>query len=114
MFWLIARSLFAGRGERQVGPGAMSWMFSSIARPSSVLPAGPSWITLTGLFGFRSPVAYDAGKPARRVLIDAVRDHADRHAGAVDVELRASDVGEHRGLGLVVRLHPGNRYDRLG
>ncbi len=92
----------------------MSWMFSSIARPSSVLAAGPSCSTVTGLLGLSRRFHTIASRPPH-VLIHAVGKHADRLARAVDVELRARRVGEHRGLGLVVgdSLVLRRVYDRI-
>ncbi len=85
----------------RLAPGAMSWMFSSIARPSSSLPAGPSPSTSTGLVELRSPVPYDSDRPPLYWLTLSEM-HADRDAGAVDVELRAGDVGKQRRFRLVV------------
>ena len=44
-----------------VAPGAMSWTFSIIARPSSVEPAGPSWRILA--LGARSPEPIESARP---------------------------------------------------
>ena len=74
-------------------------------RPAFVgrLPAGPSWITLTGLVGVQVAGLVRVAPDRPLILVDAVGEHADRHARPVDVELGPGDVGEHRGLRLVVR-----------
>ncbi len=67
MFCAKLTSPLSPEAKARLAPGAMSWMFSSIARPSSEPGASPigggrsSWITCT-LAG-RSPVATESASP---------------------------------------------------
>ena len=62
---LLANVSSFGSAEEnaRLAPGATSWIFSSIARPSSVEPDGPSSSTSTGLLALRSPVLYESARP---------------------------------------------------
>ena len=104
MFCPKARSLTIAGGERQVGAGRD--VVNVLQHRPAFVRAPRRRIVLNHIDRvgrIQVARAYEVAKPARRIGLTLSESTPIVTAGAVDVELRARHIGEHRGLGLVVR-----------